>query len=52
MNNNSEVIKLFLQIQAKTGGDLAWADLNPLQQIQFTDCVRFIVNVTSARKCE
>lgn len=52
MHNNSEVIQLFLQLQAKTGGNLAWSDLNPMQQIQFTDCVRFILNVTAARKGE
>lgn len=52
MNNTPEVIQLFLKIQKSTGGNLNWTDLNPMQQMQFTDCVRFILNVTAARKGE
>lgn len=52
MNNTSEVIQLFLNLQKSTAGNLDWNDLNPMQQMQFTDCVRFILSITAARKGE
>lgn len=44
MNNQSDVEKLFYQLQQKLGGNIQWYNLHPMQQQEFVNAVNVILN--------
>ena len=46
----SDVEKLYLQLQAKTMGNIPLSELPVQEQIQFTQAVSYILYVTSVKK--
>lgn len=45
----SDVEKLFYAVQAKTGGNFQWSDLNPIDQMQFVEAINIILRLTQGR---
>ena len=53
MENNqeqSDVEQFFYAVQKKMQGNLLWQDLDPNQQIMFTQAVNIILQITSGVK--
>ena len=51
-NDKSDTVKFYYAVQARLGGTLPWSSLHPMHQLQFTQAVNAVYQITQLKQGE